>query len=62
MGTKSARIRRLNDEFRKEFSNGLAVMTAGVSALGEEGEPSLQDILGICATPARAESGQTLQA
>jgi hypothetical protein len=29
-------IRRLNDNFRKDFRGGMAFMTPGISALGEE--------------------------
>jgi Protein of unknown function (DUF3768) len=36
MDTKTARIRALNDELRKNFAAGLAVMTPGVAALGAE--------------------------
>jgi Protein of unknown function (DUF3768) len=36
MDTKTARIRALNDELRKNFATGLAVMTPGVAALGAE--------------------------
>ena len=34
--TQTARIRTLNDELRKDFSQGHAVMTTGVAALGGE--------------------------
>ncbi len=34
--TETARIRALNDELRKDFSQGHAVMTMGIAALGGE--------------------------
>ena len=34
--TQTARIRALNDELRKYFSQGHAVMTTGIAALGAE--------------------------
>jgi hypothetical protein len=34
MGTKTARIRALNDQLRQNFAEGIAVMTPGVAALG----------------------------
>ena len=34
--TQTARIRALNDELRKDFSQGHAVMTTGIAALGAE--------------------------
>jgi hypothetical protein len=36
MDTKTARIRALNDQLRQNFSEGIAVMTPGVAALGAE--------------------------
>jgi hypothetical protein len=36
MDSKTARIRALNDEPRKSFAEGLAVMTPGIAALGAE--------------------------
>jgi len=36
MDTKTARIRALNDELRQNFTQGLAVMTPGIAALGAE--------------------------
>jgi uncharacterized protein DUF3768 len=36
MDTKTARIRALNDELRKNFAQGMAVMTPGIAALGAE--------------------------
>ena len=36
MDTKTARIRALNDELRARLTGGMAVMTPGVAALGEE--------------------------
>jgi hypothetical protein len=36
MTTKTARIRELNDQLRENFSEGTAVMTCGVAALGAE--------------------------
>ena len=36
MESKTARIRALNDELRKNFSQGHAVMTTGIAALGSE--------------------------
>jgi hypothetical protein len=36
MDTKTARIRVLNDELRKDFAEGIAVMTPGIAALGPE--------------------------
>jgi hypothetical protein len=36
MDSKTARIRALNDELRQNFSEGLAVMTPGIAALGAE--------------------------
>ncbi len=34
--TQTDRIRALNDELRKNFSQGHAVMTIGIAALGSE--------------------------
>jgi Protein of unknown function (DUF3768) len=34
--TQTARIRALNDELRKDFNRGHAVMTMGIAALGAE--------------------------
>ena len=34
--TQTARIRALNDELRKNFNQGQAVMTTGIAALGAE--------------------------
>src|SRR6202049_2422295 len=36
MDSKTARIAALNDELRQNFSEGLAVMTPGIAALGAE--------------------------
>jgi uncharacterized protein DUF3768 len=36
MDSKAARIRALNDELRQNFTQGMAVMTPGVAALGAE--------------------------
>jgi len=36
MDSKTARIRALNDELRQNFTQGLAVMTPGIAALGAE--------------------------
>ena len=36
MSTNGNSIRGLNDQFRKEFGAGVAVITAGVAALGRE--------------------------
>jgi|SRR5262249_19351453 len=36
MDSKTARIRALNDELRQSFTQGLAVMTPGIAALGAE--------------------------
>ncbi len=36
MDTKTDQIRKLNDQFRKDFGAGRAVLTLGVAALGEE--------------------------
>jgi uncharacterized protein DUF3768 len=36
MDSKTARIRALNDELRKNFAEGMAVMTPGIAALGAE--------------------------
>ena len=36
MDSKTARIRALNDELRKNFAQGMAVMTPGIAALGVE--------------------------
>jgi Protein of unknown function (DUF3768) len=36
MDSKTARIRALNDELRKNFAAGIAVMTPGIAALGAE--------------------------
>ena len=36
MDTKTARIRALNDQLRQNFTEGTAVMTPGVAALGAE--------------------------
>ena len=36
MDTKTSRIRALNDELRHTFTGGMAVMTPGVAALGQE--------------------------
>jgi hypothetical protein len=36
MDTKTERIRTLNDELRHHLTGGLAVMTSGVAALGQD--------------------------
>lgn len=36
MDAKTARIRALNDQLRQNFAEGVAVMTPGVAALGDE--------------------------
>jgi hypothetical protein len=36
MDTKTERIRALNDQLRQNFTDGIAVMTPGVAALGPE--------------------------
>jgi hypothetical protein len=36
MDGKTARIRALNDELRRDFAEGIAVMTPGIAALGAE--------------------------
>ena len=36
MDTKTSRIRALNDELRHTFTGGMAVMTPGIAALGQE--------------------------
>ncbi len=36
MDSKTARIAALNDELRRNFAEGLAVMTPGIAALGAE--------------------------
>jgi hypothetical protein len=36
METKTARIRALNDELRKRLVGGMAVITLGIAALGQE--------------------------
>jgi hypothetical protein len=36
MDSKTARIRALNDELRQNFTDGIAVMTPGIAALGAE--------------------------
>ena len=36
MDSKTARIRALNDELRRNFAEGFAVMTPGIAALGAE--------------------------
>jgi len=36
MDSKTARIRALNDELRRNFAGGIAVMTPGIAALGAE--------------------------
>jgi hypothetical protein len=36
MDTKTSRIRTLNDQLRKTLTDGMAVMTPGVAALGGE--------------------------
>jgi Protein of unknown function (DUF3768) len=36
MDTKTARIRALNDELRARLTGGMAVITPGIAALGEE--------------------------
>ena len=36
MDTKTARIRALNDQLRQHFTDGMAVITPGVAALGAE--------------------------
>ena len=39
--TRTDRIRALNDELRKDFSQGHAVMTTGIAALGAEAVASI---------------------
>src|ERR1700726_4154798 len=36
MDSKTARIAALNDELRRDFAEGMAVMTPGIAALGPE--------------------------
>jgi len=36
MDTRTSRIRALNDELRHTFTGGMAVMTPGIAALGQE--------------------------
>src|SRR5580693_352284 len=36
MDTKTAQIRALNDELRQRLTGGMAVMTPGIAALGQE--------------------------
>src|SRR5215475_7244385 len=36
MDSKTARIRALNDELRQNFAQGMAVMTPGIAALGQD--------------------------
>jgi hypothetical protein len=36
MNTRTSRIRALNDELRHTFTGGMAVMTPGIAALGQE--------------------------
>jgi hypothetical protein len=36
MNAKTARIQKLNDEFRQRLTGGIAVMTPGIAALGQE--------------------------
>ena len=36
MDTKTAQIRALNDELRQHLIGGMAVMTPGIAALGQE--------------------------
>jgi hypothetical protein len=36
MDTKTDRIRELNDQLRRNFADGVAVMTPGIAALGPE--------------------------
>ena len=36
MDTETSRIRALNDEFRHTLTDGIAVMTPGIAALGQE--------------------------
>jgi hypothetical protein len=36
MDTKTSRIRALNDELRHNLTDGMAVMTLGIAALGRE--------------------------
>jgi hypothetical protein len=36
MDTRTQRIRALNDELRHTFTGGMAVMTPGIAALGQE--------------------------
>ena len=45
MDTKTARIRALNDELRQRLTGGMAVMTPGIAALGEE---AVQRIVKTC--------------
>ena len=44
--TRTERIKNLNDELRRNLSEGAAVMTCGVAALGPESDRRLQNLFG----------------
>ena len=47
MDSKTARIRALNDELRRNFAEGLAVMTPGIAALGAEAVARIVKTIGV---------------
>ena len=47
MDTKTARIRALNDELRQNFTEGTAVMTPGIAALGGEAVARIVKTIGV---------------
>src|ERR1700686_1423033 len=47
MDSKTARIRALNDELRKNFAGGAAVMTPGIAALGAEAVARIVRTIGV---------------
>jgi Protein of unknown function (DUF3768) len=47
MTTKTKAIRALNDELRQNFATGIAVMTAGVAALGAETVSRIVKTIGV---------------
>src|SRR5271155_3871976 len=47
MDTKTIRIRSLNDELRQNLAGGVAVMTPGVAALGEEATARINKTIAV---------------